>query len=289
MSISSFFYLSTWNPGECWAGQGSLCQGATGITQINHLLTFFPNPHSFRTTPGECTRSQSSTRTGSLCLSGGFWQFRLPTEGGLRLGSRLTLRWRQHIWKQYNIKDQRNQKSQQTLSSFSWIGNSVAVWMGRQVQGLPILFLPSILRCISTYSRCQVLRSVAMNITWNGTEQSRFLPGCTYIYWKTAILKVSRELLCFALHWAVKLGTGCFLDFPNALRRSRRCCVQVLLVRVNDSTKAWCAFALRLREFTQVKTGILRETTGGLRSGQCLLILYHLVLSCNAITHAYIL
>lgn len=85
--------------------------------------------------------------------------------------------------------------------------------MGRPVQGHPIWFLPSIPCCISTYSRCQVLRSVAMNITWNGTEQSCFLPGCTYIYWKTAILKVSRELLCFALHWAVKLGTGCFRAF----------------------------------------------------------------------------
>lgn len=80
-----------------------------------------------------------------------------------------------------------------------------------------------------------------------------------------------------------------FSALPNALRRSRRCCVQFLLVRVSDNSKTWCVFALRLREFTKVKTGILRETTGGLRSAQCLLILYCLVLSCNTISHAYIL
>lgn len=119
--LISVKYLSTWNPavgvpkidvrfegGSAGWGEGSLCQAATGITQINHLLTSFPNPHSFRTTPGECTQSQSSTRTGSLCPSGAFCQFRLPMEGGLRLGSRLALRWRQHIWKHYKIKDQRN-------------------------------------------------------------------------------------------------------------------------------------------------------------------------------------
>lgn len=79
-----------------------------------------------------------------------------------------------------------------------------------------------------------------------------------------------------------------FLVFSNVLHRSRRCSVQFLLVRVNYGSKACCVFALGLKEFTQVKTGILRETTGGLRSAQCLLILYRLLLFCNTITHAYI-
>lgn len=101
--------------------------------------------------------------------------------------------------------------------------------------------------------------------------------------------KGQRRVALFCSPLSRQTRNWMFLVLPNALRRSRCCCVQFLLVRVNNSSEACCVFALRLKEFTKVKTGILRETTGGLRCAQCLLILYRLVLSFNTITHAYIL
>lgn len=80
-----------------------------------------------------------------------------------------------------------------------------------------------------------------------------------------------------------------FSVLPGALRRSQSCCVQFLLVRVDNGPEACSVFALRLKEFIKVKTGSLRETAGGLSSAHCLLILYRLVLSYNTITHANIL
>lgn len=149
-----------------------------------------------------------------------------------------------------------------------------------------ILFLPYILCSISTQSPCQLLRSLfSMNITWNGTEQSCSIPGCTRQ--RTAVLKVNRVALsCSPLSRQTR--DGMFLVLP-AMCRSQRCCVQFLLVRINKGSEAWCVFALRLKKFTKVKTGIMRETTGGLSSAQCLPILYCPPLSCNTITLAYIL
>lgn len=122
-------------------------------------------------------------------------------------------------------------------------------------------------------------------LKWN---RAKLLSTRLYIHLlEDGHFKGQQRVALFCSPLSRQTGDWLFSGFPNALRRSRRCCVRVLLVRVNDSTKAWCVFALRLREFTQVKTGILRETTGGLRSAQCLLVLYRLVLYCHVMLTSF--
>lgn len=63
-------------------GEGSLCQAATGIIQINHLVTFFPNPHSFRTPPGSTPRTKVQHRQAFFARDGSLDFVNLGSRGG---------------------------------------------------------------------------------------------------------------------------------------------------------------------------------------------------------------